>query len=277
MEAKHWTFLRQADRFGKLYSQHPSKRILKAGLLLMWAVLAFSVQAFAAERIVPDDYSTIQSAIVAAGTGDSVVVKPGTYPEHINFLGKAITVTSTDPSDWAVVESTIIDAGGTGSVVTFNSEEGTDSVLQGFVITGGYGTFDPLLSNEIAFGSGIYCIFSSPTVRRNIITGNHGPNTNTKNSQGVGIGALLTEMVITENIITGNDGYAGAGVLVGLGQARFGAGEVEVIDRGVFDQHGIAYGIGSGGDGPDHFLPVTRIDIVINDYDGLGVGELAQP
>ena len=146
MEVRHWTFLRQADRFGKLYSQHPPKRILKAGFLVMWAVLAFSVQAFGTERIVPDDYPTIQSAIVAAGTGDRVVVKPGTYPEHINFRGKAITVTSTDPSDWAVVESTIIDAGGTGSVVTFNSEEGTDSVLQGFVITGGYGRSNPFIT-----------------------------------------------------------------------------------------------------------------------------------
>ncbi|MHC5121640.1 MAG: family 16 glycosylhydrolase [Planctomycetota bacterium] len=243
MEARHWTLLGQANRFGKLYSQHPQKAMLKAGFLVMWAVLAFSVQAFGAERIVPDDYSTIQSAIVAAGTGDSVVVKPGTYPEHINFLGKAITVTSTDPSDWAVVESTIIDAGGTGSVVTFNSEEGTDSVLQGFVITGGYGTFDPLLPPDIAFGSGIYCIFSSPTIRRNIITGNHGPNTNTLLSQGVGIGAVLTEMVITENIITGNDGFAGAGFLVAYGNA--------VISNNVIDDN---YAMIGGGvvvmDGP---------------------------
>ncbi|MHC5097956.1 MAG: right-handed parallel beta-helix repeat-containing protein, partial [Planctomycetota bacterium] len=243
MEARHWTLLGQANRFGKLYSQHPQKAMLKAGFLVMWAVLAFSVQAFGAELIVPDDYSTIQSAIVAAGTGDSVVVKPGTYPEHINFLGKAITVTSTDPSDWAVVESTIIDAGGTGSVVTFNSEEGTDSVLQGFVITGGYGTFDPLLPPDIAFGSGIYCIFSSPTIRRNIITGNHGPNTNTLLSQGVGIGAVLTEMVITENIITGNDGFAGAGFLVAYGNA--------VISNNVIDDN---YAMIGGGvvvmDGP---------------------------
>ena len=48
MESRHWTLLRQADRFGKLYYQHPPKPMLKTGLLVMWAVLAFSMQAFGA-------------------------------------------------------------------------------------------------------------------------------------------------------------------------------------------------------------------------------------
>ena len=212
MESRHWTLLSQLDQFGKHYSQ-PIKAALNTGLIAIWAVFAFSTTAFGVERIVPDDYPTIQSAIIAAGSGDTVVVKPGTYTERLNFRGKAITVTSTDPSDWAVVESTIIDAGGTGSVVTFNSGEGADSVLQGFVVTGGYGKFNPYLPSEIALGGGIYCSFSSPTIKRNIITGNHGPNTSSKLGYGPGIGALMSEMVITENIITANDGYAGGGIL----------------------------------------------------------------
>lgn len=43
---------------------------------------------------VPGDQPTIQAAINAANTGDTVLVSNGTYQENINFNGKAITVTS---------------------------------------------------------------------------------------------------------------------------------------------------------------------------------------
>jgi len=39
-------------------------------------------------------YTAIQSAIDAAGTGDTVLVHDGTYIENIDFNGKSITVRS---------------------------------------------------------------------------------------------------------------------------------------------------------------------------------------
>ena len=76
-------------------------------------------------------YSTIQSAIIEAGTGDTVLVNDGTYIENINFLGKAITLKSVNGAI-----KTIIDGGRNGTVVTINysSEEGT-SILDGFRLT----------------------------------------------------------------------------------------------------------------------------------------------
>ncbi len=54
--------------------------------------------ALAATTHVPVEHDRIQAAIDAAATGDSVLVQPGTYPESIDFRGKAITVCGTAPS-----------------------------------------------------------------------------------------------------------------------------------------------------------------------------------
>ena len=55
---------------------------------------------------VPGDQPTIQAGINAASNGDTVLVDPGTYYENIDFLGKAITVTSSGGA-----AQTIIDGG----------------------------------------------------------------------------------------------------------------------------------------------------------------------
>jgi len=91
----------------------------RLALVLALSLGAFSI-AWGANTIhVPGDQATIQAAINAAANGDTVVVAPGTYHENINFIGKAITVTSSGgPS------VTTIDGGSTTSVVKFISGEG---------------------------------------------------------------------------------------------------------------------------------------------------------
>ncbi len=113
---------------------------------------------------VPGDFPTIQEAIDAAVDGDEVEVHPGTYNETINLLGKTITVRSSDGP-----EVTIIDAQQTGTVVTCNSGEGPDTVLEGFTITGGTGT-DPGGGDLV--GGGMYNSGSSPTVTNCTFSGN---------------------------------------------------------------------------------------------------------
>ena len=89
------------------------------------------------------DYFSIREAIEdpIVIDGDEIIVGPGTYVENIDFLGKAITVRSGDITDPANLTpfpgETVIDGGGAGSVVMFQSGEGADSVLQGFTITNG--------------------------------------------------------------------------------------------------------------------------------------------
>ena len=43
---------------------------------------------------VPDDEPTIQTGIMAASDGDTVLISDGYYFENISFLGKAIVVAS---------------------------------------------------------------------------------------------------------------------------------------------------------------------------------------
>jgi len=144
---------------------------------------------------VPADQPSIQAAINAAANGDTVLVSPGTYTENINFSGKAITLTSASgPS------ATIIDGGAKASVVTFNSGEGSTSILSGFTIRNGQSSY---------YGGGIEINSASPTIIGNIITGNHG-------IFGIGINVdggspLIKGNTITANTQAGGDGGTGGG------------------------------------------------------------------
>jgi hypothetical protein len=65
--------------------------------------------------------------INVAEDGDVIIIHPGTYYENINFLGKAITLRGTDPTDSSVVAATIIDGNQADRVVTFDHDEGPGS------------------------------------------------------------------------------------------------------------------------------------------------------
>jgi len=128
-------------------------------------------------------YPTIQSAIDVAADGDAVIVSQGTYYENINFHGRAITVRSVNPSDPNVVAATVINGShpvdpNIASVVTFASGEDANSVLTGFTITGGTGSwllvswkFQGLRWNRC--GGGVLCYnMSAPTITKNVFINN---------------------------------------------------------------------------------------------------------
>ncbi len=141
-----------------------------AGLALVW-VLAGGVGA--AVLNVPEEYASIQAGIDAAVNGDTVLVAPGLYFEMINFLGKNITVTGTDPNDPGIVGYTIINGQKQGSVVTFKGTETSKAVLAGFTITGGTGTPRQLsTTTKYFYGGGIHCSSAAPTIMHNVIVSN---------------------------------------------------------------------------------------------------------
>ena len=203
-----------------------TKLMGKSVLLSIALLLTAAIPAPAETHIVPGNYATIQQAINNSNDGDVVVVEPGKYFETINFLGKNIIVTSTDPDNREIIATTIIDGNGQGSVVTFENGETPEAVLTGFTITGGYGTVNPLFGvggeRIWIWGAGIYCDHASPTIKGNVITNNNGPVRIERNQivaagYGGAIGCIESDAIITHNIIRGNSAYAGAGIMTFMG------------------------------------------------------------
>jgi parallel beta-helix repeat protein len=196
--------------------------IVMRNSLIFLSLILFTTTALASQRVVPIQYETIQDAINACSNGDIVIVLPGHYKENIDFLGKAITVKSYEGP-----EVTIIDADFDGSAVKCDSGEDTTSVLDGFTLTNGTGTYlypayyggalfirqfsNPKIINNIITGNscyrgaGLWVYSSSPIVSGNIFTGN-------SSTFGGGIALYNTSSTIENNIITMNTSYQGGGI-----------------------------------------------------------------
>lgn len=101
----------------------------------------------------PADFNSIQLAIDDADDGDTIIVQQGIYQELINFLGKDIVVTSTNPENPNIVRTTVIDAEFAFHepsidwpiAVTFRGNENSTCCLNGFRINGPIIGYDYLI------------------------------------------------------------------------------------------------------------------------------------
>jgi parallel beta-helix repeat protein len=130
---------------------------------------------------VPDDFVTIQEGLnlLSSTSQNEIVVRPGTYAETVNFMGKEITVRSESGP-----EVTLIDGGYADEVVIFDAGEGPDAVLDGFTISNGAycgisceADTSPTITNCIITGNsdgGMYSSDASPTISNCTITSNAG-------------------------------------------------------------------------------------------------------
>jgi len=184
---------------------------------------------------VPGECLSIQTAINRAKNGDTVLVAPGVYKENIDFKGKSITVTSHFAlnCDAKYIKETIIHGGNSlnpmeASCVRFVSGEGPDAILQGFTLTGGTGTIRRE-TNGTSWreGGGIFINQASPTIKHNLITGNHvdvqqpvsgeNPESETGPPESVGGGGISCvegNPTILYNIIMQNRARYAAGIML---------------------------------------------------------------
>jgi predicted outer membrane repeat protein/parallel beta-helix repeat protein len=193
--------------FGRMNEIFPSY-IVTPSLVLFTKCCAFcffilsvfisSSAVFAATLFVPGEYPTIQAAInAAAKTGDTVSVAAGTYNENILFPGNKTNITLVSENG---PESTVIDGGNNGIVVTFAA--GINAILDGFTITNGSTSEN---GGGIRIGNS-----SSPTIANCIITGNEA-------FAGGGISCgryskpVITNSIIKNNWITGDGDLSNGG------------------------------------------------------------------
>jgi len=92
-------------------------------------------------------FDTISDAIDACGTGDSILVMPGTYYENIDFGGRGISIQSTGGA-----ELTILDGGGAAAVVRMYGEPDNGTILDGFTLQNGN---SPLGGGIVTDGSSV--------------------------------------------------------------------------------------------------------------------------
>lgn len=228
--------------------------------LFVTPTLALTLTSTAAAAVihVPADQPTIQAAINAASSGDTVLVAPGTYNENINFLGKAITIKSSGGA-----KGTIIDGGKQAPVVTFSTGETRNSVLSGFTLQNGTSTF-----NSGYEGGGIVIDSASPTIKSNII------QNNTACSGGGGIALGFASPLIQGNIVRNNSQSGCSGGIGGGGISVRGASSAQILGNTVGNNSWSS----SNGGGIALFAagsPLIRNNVIVSNSSGSAGGGIS--
>ena len=172
---------------------------VRGGVLFL--TLLAAAAAHAAQWVVDDDgpadFRSVKAAVAAPYvlSGDTLLVRPGTYRGAITLSAKDLEIRSE-----AGPAVTILDAMGEGSVLSLENR-GPETRIEGFTITGG--TSDT--------GGGIWIFGGAPTITRNIVEGNAAVGGYLGYGYGGGIEIYSAAPVITRNVIRDNTARDGGG------------------------------------------------------------------
>lgn len=109
---------------------------------------------------------TIMDGVQRCLSGDTIFVAPGTYQEHVNFLGKSISLISVQGPGFTIIDG----SHAAGPVVEMSGLSEPGALLEGFTVSGGTGLVE--IPGAGSRGGGVYISGAPVTVRGNWITRN---------------------------------------------------------------------------------------------------------
>ncbi len=222
--------------------------MFKSTITSIILVIVMSCCALAQVVNVPDDWPSIQLAVNNCPDGGTVVIEPGTYTGadnrniriNLTTVIKNITITSTDPTNPAIVNATVIDCDNAGRAFVFEMGETNKTVVTGLTIINGNGG---AFKDQVGFiGGALYFTNGSSPVISNcviadssasfggaIAVANSGSAPRIKNcwiignTAIVGGGAIYTtssDTVIDNCVIAGNESLQRGGALYCQGAGK---------------------------------------------------------
>jgi parallel beta-helix repeat protein len=159
-----------------------------------------SVYAIGSIIRVPEDYPTIQEAIDAADSGDTIIVAPGTYNESL-VINKTLTILGLEGS------STDFAGGGSGIAVTIQPDA-PGTIIDNVVITNwDQGIFINDTSDCQIYGNVMYYMSDSGIVVKGNNAANNLIEDNVVYSNNIAINVTksATSNIIYNNTITANN------------------------------------------------------------------------
>jgi len=205
-------------------------------------------------------FRTIQRAVDASRSGDTVLVENGTYVENVRVLAKEIALITqfAYSGDSLDIVNTVLDGDSLAPAMTLFSC-GDSTLITGLTITRGFEGLTCIESSALVsqnrfvsnFGeSAINCPSSEARILGNVITGNHSGGISKSGDGGF----------VIDNIVTQNQGTAIA----------FSGSDIIIRDNVVSDNAGK----GITGDGDSGFVvnnTVTQNQGDAIDFDGTGI------
>jgi len=129
---------------------------------------------------VPVEYATIQEAVDAAASGDTISVAAGVYQEDLLLSKENILLVG------AGAVSTIIEGTGTGSVITLLGSTGGEWTLSGITVTGG---------QQEDKGGGVLVVNTQLSIENSIV------RANTAHWGGAGVAAIDGAHIIMNHVV----------------------------------------------------------------------------
>ena len=162
-------------------------------LSVLLVLVLLSVGVSANTIYVPDQLFSIQQAIDISSDGDSILVRPGTYTENINFHGKSVILVATHGARSTILKPSY----GWPLIRLINGEE--HAVIRGFTLIGASVT-NVVLINSHAYAEISECIVTGYT------------------SGEVAIRCETDSSLISHNLFYGNQGLSCVGIYSGSAQ-----------------------------------------------------------